>query len=74
MPLCTADIVRTTQCKNIVEMENRLRGIGQIDASLLLQAKKLGFSDRRIGICLSKSEDEVRGMHKQPPLPYTRSG
>ena len=51
------------QCKNIVEMENRLKAnCVALNAALLLQAKRLGFSDRRIAFCLKMNEDEVSSI------------
>ena len=43
---------------NIVEMENRLKA-SPIDCGLLKEAKRLGFSDKYIGMLWSRSEKEM---------------
>ncbi len=56
--------------QNIVEMEEKLRRLRQLEdrsevVSLIKEAKRLGFSDRQIAICLGISEDEVRAFRKR---------
>ncbi|MFH1994706.1 MAG: carbamoyl-phosphate synthase large subunit [Nitrospinota bacterium] len=44
----------------IVEFENSLKTSGKIDDASLLRAKKMGFSDIRLGQLLDLREDQVR--------------
>jgi len=49
--------------KNIVEFENKLK-ISELSLDLLKSAKQLGFSDKKIGKLVGKSEDEIRRLRK----------
>ena len=49
--------------QNIVDCQNELTEIGSlygIQEEMMLQAKKLGFSDKQIALLVGSSEDEVR--------------
>lgn len=49
--------------QNIVDCQNELKEIGSlygIQEEKMLQAKKLGFSDKQIALLIGSSEDEVR--------------
>ncbi|MGB7558105.1 MAG: carbamoyl-phosphate synthase (glutamine-hydrolyzing) large subunit [Nitrososphaeraceae archaeon] len=46
---------------NIVKMENRLR-TEAFDESLILEAKKTGFSDKQIASCMNIAEMQVRSL------------
>ncbi|MCA9270896.1 MAG: carbamoyl phosphate synthase large subunit, partial [Planctomycetales bacterium] len=51
----------------LVEMEDRLRGVGSLaalDDGLLREAKRCGFSDRQLAVLLGSSEMEVRAHRK----------
>ncbi|MER5176471.1 MAG: carbamoyl-phosphate synthase (glutamine-hydrolyzing) large subunit [Candidatus Nitrosocosmicus sp.] len=50
--------------KNIVDEELKLRK-SKFDISLILEAKKLGFSDKQIGRCFNLEEHQVRGLRKK---------
>ncbi|KAK9362158.1 hypothetical protein V1504DRAFT_449704 [Lipomyces starkeyi] len=52
---------------NIVNMQKNLENIGSLfglTKDVLLQAKKLGFSDKQIALAVGSSEDEVRARRK----------
>ena len=52
---------------NIVNMYRELEAAGSlenINLDLMLQAKKLGFSDKQIGLCVNAPELEVRAARK----------
>jgi carbamoyl-phosphate synthase large subunit len=56
------------QIKQIVEMEDKLRGIPRVedcDDGLLRQAKQFGFSDRQLGHIWNIPEMEVRAERKR---------
>lgn len=50
--------------KNIVDMEGKLES-EELDAELLLDAKKQGFSDKQIAILKKSSEMEIRALRKK---------
>lgn len=53
---------------NIVNMYRELESAGSlsnINIDLMTRAKKLGFSDKQIGLCVSAKELEVRDVRKQ---------
>jgi len=53
--------------ENIVEMYKKLQDIGSlfgINSEILMQAKKMGFSDKQIAISVGCTEDEVRARRK----------
>ncbi len=55
------------QVSEIVEMEDRLRSIGdlgQVDDSTLRQAKQFGFSDRQLAEMFATGELEIRKLRK----------
>jgi carbamoyl-phosphate synthase large subunit len=54
-----------TKIKNIVDMESRLRKTGSFDASMVRDAKRIGFSDRQIGRCFGTDEMQVRAMREK---------
>ncbi|KAI5950935.1 CPA2 [Candida jiufengensis] len=52
---------------NIVNMYRELESIGElskINSDLMSRAKKLGFSDKQIGLCVNANELEVRQVRK----------
>jgi carbamoyl-phosphate synthase large subunit len=54
--------------KNIVDMEEKLRKANINDkniAVLIKEAKRLGFSDKQIALCLGVTEDYVRMLRKK---------
>jgi carbamoyl-phosphate synthase large subunit len=51
--------------KRIVQMEQTLQHAGELMPDLLLEAKKMGFTDRTIGQLSGLSEKEVRQLRKQ---------
>jgi carbamoyl-phosphate synthase large subunit len=54
--------------ENIINMEKRLRSLDLKDCSILeaiKNAKRIGFSDRQIGICLKTDEMFVRKLRKE---------
>jgi len=54
--------------KNIIETEQRLRSFKTSDESLkdiLADAKRLGFSDKQIAVCLNSTEEEIRSERKR---------
>jgi carbamoyl-phosphate synthase large subunit len=58
--------------KNIIDLEERIRRYGS-DPDVIRTAKELGFSDRKLGKLLRKSEDQVRGYRKNNRiLPVTK--
>ncbi len=50
--------------KNIIDEESKLKK-SKFDVSLISEAKKLGFSDKQIGRCLSLQEHQVRELRKK---------
>lgn len=53
--------------QNIVDMRNALQEIGSLfglQKEVVLKAKKMGFSDKQIAMCVGASEDEVRARRK----------
>jgi len=50
--------------RNIVETEKKLKE-SSLDTKLLLEAKKLGFSDKQIGRLVSKDDLEIRKIRKE---------
>jgi carbamoyl-phosphate synthase large subunit len=50
---------------NVLETETALRSGGVPDRELLARAKRLGFSDARIGECRGLSEAEVRALREE---------
>ncbi|MEW6381606.1 MAG: carbamoyl-phosphate synthase (glutamine-hydrolyzing) large subunit [bacterium] len=52
--------------KNIVEMEQDLKSVGEqrIPKDLLYRAKQYGFSDAQIGCAVKLGEDEIRNLRK----------
>lgn len=49
--------------QNIVDCNNELKEIGSLfglKKEILLKAKKLGFSDKQIALCVGSTEDDVR--------------
>ena len=60
--------------RNIVELENKLRNVGEsVTGDLIKEAKKLGFSDRQISLCTGLSEEDVRNIRwKENIRPYLR--
>ena len=50
--------------QNIVDMENRLRS-EPLAAEIMRDAKRMGFSDREIGILTNHSAEEIRKMRHQ---------
>ncbi len=55
------------QLKELVEIENRLRGIGSlsgIDATTMRQVKQFGFSDRQLATLLNSDDGEIREWRK----------
>ncbi len=56
--------------ENLVEMERKLRSLDRLAdneevVQLVREAKRLGFSDRQIAICLNIEEEEVRAFRKK---------
>lgn len=51
--------------KNIVDFEQKLDGLAVLPGDVLLEAKRLGFSDRQIARCIRGSEREVRLLRKE---------
>jgi len=58
------DIWFLSKIKNIVDMEKKLKS-EEMTKQLMLDAKKLGFSDCQIGIILEKEELDVRSIRKE---------
>ena len=55
------------QLMELVEIENRLRGIGSLsgmDATTMRQVKQFGFSDRQLATLLNSDDGEVREWRK----------
>ncbi|OAX84032.1 carbamoyl-phosphate synthase arginine-specific large chain [Emergomyces africanus] len=53
--------------QNIVDLQNTLKDIGSlfgIQKEMMLKAKKMGFSDKQIALCVGSTEDEVRARRK----------
>ena len=53
--------------QNLVECQNEMEDFGSlfgIKHELMLKAKKMGFSDKQIALCVGSSEEEVRGRRK----------
>lgn len=52
--------------QNIIEMEMEMEiSKGKLDASLLLSAKRMGFSDSQIASLCGKKEEEIRALRKK---------
>lgn len=51
--------------KNIIQTEKKLGGKRQIPSSLLLQAKKHGFSDKQISTITKNTAKEIRSLRKK---------
>ena len=55
------------QLQELVEVENRLRGIGSLegmDAATMRQVKQFGFSDRQLATLLNSDDGEIREWRK----------
>ena len=50
--------------QNIIELEKEISN-GQVDANILLTAKRTGFSDSQIATLCKKTEDEIRALRKK---------
>ncbi|KAI1946491.1 carbamoyl-phosphate synthase (glutamine-hydrolyzing) cpa2 [Ophidiomyces ophidiicola] len=53
--------------QNIVDMHNAMKEIGSlfgIKKEMMLKAKKMGFSDKQIALCVGSTEEEVRTRRK----------
>ena len=53
--------------QNIVDVHNELKDVGSLfglKKELVTKAKKMGFSDKQIALCLGSTEDEVRARRK----------
>jgi carbamoyl-phosphate synthase large subunit len=53
--------------KNVIDMEEKLRNLELKDSTateMILEAKRIGFSDEQIAICTETSEPEVRQFRK----------
>ncbi|KAK2784715.1 carbamoyl-phosphate synthase (glutamine-hydrolyzing) cpa2 [Emmonsiellopsis sp. PD_33] len=53
--------------QNIVDLQNTLKQIGSlfgIQKEMMLKAKKMGFSDKQIALCVGSTEDDVRARRK----------
>ncbi|EDN06097.1 carbamoyl-phosphate synthase [Histoplasma capsulatum] len=53
--------------QNIVSLQNTLKEIGSlfgIQKDMMLKAKKMGFSDKQIALCVGSTEDDVRARRK----------
>ena len=53
--------------QNIVDVNNELKEVGSLfglKKELVSKAKKMGFSDKQIAICVGSTEDEVRARRK----------
>jgi carbamoyl-phosphate synthase large subunit len=55
------DLWFTSKLQNIIDMEQTLKS-QPITAELLLQVKRLGFSDEQIGALVDKSQEDVRKL------------
>ncbi len=53
-----------TRIKNIVDMENKIRK-SNLDEDVIREAKRIGFSDKQIGICLGIDELKIRSLRKK---------
>jgi len=56
---------------NIIEMEKKLRSLSLQDRGILeaiKEAKRLGFSDKQIAVCLKTDEATIRKMRKQAKI------
>ena len=54
--------------QNIVDVHNELKDIGSLfglKKDLVSKAKKMGFSDKQIALCVGCTEDEVRARRKK---------
>lgn len=55
--------------ENIINMENKLKSLslknGQEAAETIRQAKRLGFSDEQIAVCLKTDETKIRELRKR---------
>lgn len=53
--------------QNIVDVDRELRDIGSLfglKKELVSKAKKMGFSDKQVALCVGSTEDEVRARRK----------
>jgi len=62
--LSTIDPWFIEKIKNIVDMESKLKK-SDLDASLLWEAKKMGFSDKQIARAKEKTPDDIRSLRKK---------
>ncbi len=53
--------------REIVEFEDRLKSV-PLDRDTLLQAKEMGFSDRRLAAIKGTTEDDIRGLRDRENL------
>lgn len=53
-----------TRIKNIIEIEDNLR-FSQFSEDIVKEAKRIGFSDKQLGRCLSMSELQVRRLRQR---------
>ncbi len=51
-----------SELRDIVELEEEVRGVGQLTPDLLLRFKRFGFADRRLGELTGRAEGEVRAL------------
>ncbi|MBD3327860.1 carbamoyl-phosphate synthase (glutamine-hydrolyzing) large subunit [Candidatus Peregrinibacteria bacterium] len=51
--------------ENIVKHEKKLKKASKLDQNILLDAKKLGFSDKQISVTTGKTEKTVRQLRKK---------
>jgi carbamoyl-phosphate synthase large subunit len=58
--------------RNIVEMHKEIK-MNELNAGILVKAKKLGFSDRQIGDIKNKKEQDIRKLRKENNiLPFVK--
>ncbi len=62
--LSTVDPWFIEKIKNIVNVEERLKN-SELDESLLLDAKKMGFADKQIARAKDQTPDEIRTLRKK---------
>ncbi|RLF11482.1 MAG: carbamoyl phosphate synthase large subunit [Thermoprotei archaeon] len=75
--LTTIDPWFISKIKNIVDMEERLKSLRgrPLDelVEVIREAKRIGFSDKQIAMCLGVSEDEVRELrYRRRILPVVK--
>ena len=61
--LSTVDPWFIEKIKNIVNLEEKLKN-SELDKSMLLEAKKMGFADKQIARAKDKTPDEIRDLRK----------